>query len=568
MAMKKSDLIQLARVRRQYLGCPELNGSSIVHMLYFPSDKDNQTMKADGSDFDHALYDMMSHALRGKYCIKLWNASDLRSYVTAEYPGLWELVEKKAVRPQVLVDFYRLIVVHDFGGIFWQYGSEPTRLMWKSSDPLELFMPPEGKSARFLLKRRIPQEKADEMDRTRETRTGKPTPLARITTEAFSALPHNEFLRFIVKRAIVDLLTIRLKSDNDILETMGSGMVSEAFADFEKLPRKADAIDLVEPEQTRKMVADSDLSGTHVHNATKHRNHSRHAENTTLIDRFMRAPHDVEMAMLKSELYRHKHARQKYLKCRDEKVLNTPGIHIVHMLYFPWNQTTQTMKANESEFDHTFYERLSAKLVGKYCVKLWHVSDMRSYVKAEYPGLWELLVAKADRPVALVDFFRMLVVHDFGGIFWQYGSELTPRMWKLSNPFEPFMPPENKSARLLVEKWLTQEQADDIALRRKSRKRIPPALKRIATQVFAALPHDAFLRFACRKALNNLLTIPVKRDYDILETMGNGMFSEAFNDFEKLGKATGVEVVDFQDMQSMVKFSHTFSWRRDKGRCC
>jgi len=315
-------------------------------------------------------------------------------------------------------------------------------------------------------------------------------------------------------------------------------------------------------------VADSDLSGTHVHNATKHRNHSRHAENTTLIDRFMRAPHDVEMAMLKSELYRHKHARQKYLKCRDEKVLNTPGIHIVHMLYFPWNQTTQTMKANESEFDHTFYERLSAKLVGKYCVKLWHVSDMRSYVKAEYPGLWELLVAKTDRPVALVDFFRMLVVHDFGGIFWQYGSELTPRMWKLSNPFEPFMPPENKSARLLVEKWLTQEQADDIALRRKSRKRIPPALKRIATQVFAALPHDAFLRFACRKALNNLLTIPVKRDYDILETMGNGMFSEAFNDFEKLGKATGVEVVDFQDMQSMVKFSHTFSWRRDKGRCC
>jgi len=153
--------------------------------------------------------------------------------------------------------------------------------------------------------------------------------------------------------------------------------------------------------------------------------------------------------MLKSELYRHKHARQKYLKCRDEKVLNTPGIHIVHMLYFPWNQTTQTMKANESEFDHTFYERLSAKLVGKYCVKLWHVSDMRSYVKAEYPGLWELLVAKADRPVALVDFFRMLVVHDFGGIFWQYGSELTPRMWKLSNPFEPFMPPRKQECEAL-----------------------------------------------------------------------------------------------------------------------
>jgi len=270
----------------------------------------------------------------------------------------------------------------------------------------------------------------------------------------------------------------------------------------------------------------------------------------------------------KSDLYRRKHARQKYLKCHDSKVLNTTGIHIVHLLYFPWNRTTQTMMANESDFDHTFYEKMSQKLVGKYCVKLWSLTDMRSYVKAEYPGLWELVEQKADRPVALVDFYRLLVVYDFGGIFWQYGSELTPRMWKLPDPFEPFMPPEGKSARVQVEKWLTQAQADEIGRTRKSRKGKSPALRRIATQVFAALPHNDFLRFACERAIHNLLTIRVTRDYDILETMGNGMFSEAFSDFEKLGKAGGVDVVEYQDTRSMVHYSHSFAWRKDKGRCC
>jgi hypothetical protein len=232
------------------------------------------------------------------------------------------------------------------------------------------------------------------------------------------------------------------------------------------------------------------------------------------------------------------------------------------------------MLNNESDFNHTFYEDLETRLQGKYCVKLWSLTDMRTYVKAEYPGLWELVEKRADRPVALVDFYRLLVVHDFGGIFWQYGSWLTPRMWRLSDPFEPFMPPEGKSARILVEKWMTQEEADVIGKKRYSRHGKPPCLRRIATQVFAALPHNEFLRFAAKRAILNLVSIKVKRDYDILETMGNGMFSEAFNDFEKLGKADGVDVVDnhhdgsTEDVNSMVKFSHTFAWRKDKGRCC
>merc|ERR1740121_874814 len=274
---------------------------------------------------------------------------------------------------------------------------------------------------------------------------------------------------------------------------------------------------------------------------------------------------DLDLAMKRQDLHNRFNRRQRYLKC---PVLNTTGSRIVHMLYFPWNKTTQTLKANESDFDHEFYERFSVLLQGKYCIKLWKLSDMRAYVTAEYPGLWELVEQKADRPVALVDFYRLLVVHDFGGIFWQYGSELANSALRRSDPFDIFMPPTGKEARLLVEKWITQEDADEMGRTRKSRKGIPPTLRRIATQVFSASPHNEFLRYASKRAIINLLTIPVERDYDILETMGNGMFSEAFNDYVNLGKANNIDVVDVEETHHMVKYSHTFSWRRDKGRCC
>jgi hypothetical protein len=283
----------------------------------------------------------------------------------------------------------------------------------------------------------------------------------------------------------------------------------------------------------------------------------------------IKSARDLDLAMQRQDLHNHFNRRQKYLNC---PVLNTTGTRIVHMLYFPWNKTTQTLKANESDFDHGFYERFSAMLQGKYCVKLWELSDMRSYVTAEYPGLWELVEKKSDRPVALVDFYRLLVVHDFGGIFWQYGSDLTNSALRLSDPFDIFLPPEGKTARLLVEKWMTQADADEMGRSRKSRKGVPPTLRRIATQVFSASPHHEFMRFACKRAIWNLLTIPVERDYDILETMGNGMFSEAFNDYAKMfegrPQAAAIDVVDVEEAHHMVRYSHTFSWRRDKGRCC
>jgi hypothetical protein len=365
-------------------------------------------------------------------------------------------------------------------------------------------------------------------------------------------------------------MTLRLKSDNDIMDTMGSGMVSEAFADFEKLPGKAGSIDLVEPEETKKMVVDSDLSGK---------------EKKTTLTKTLFPDADktgyaaavghgriLELVMRKVDRNQLARITHKYLQCplltHDQAKPGLTGSRIVHMLYFPWNKTTQTLKANESDFDHEFYERFSVLLQGKYCIKLWKLSDMRAYVTAEYPGLWELVEQKADRPVALVDFYRLLVVHDFGGIFWQYGSELANSALRRSDPFDIFMPPTGKEARLLVEKWITQEDADEMGRTRKSRKGIPPTLRRIATQVFSASPHNEFLRYASKRAIINLLTIPVERDYDILETMGNGMFSEAFNDYVNLGKANNIDVVDVEETHHMVKYSHTFSWRRDKGRCC
>lgn len=279
----------------------------------------------------------------------------------------------------------------------------------------------------------------------------------------------------------------------------------------------------------------------------------------------IKSARDLDLAMKRQDLHTHFTRRNRYLRC---PVLHTTGSRIVHMLYFPWNKTTQTLKANESDFDHEFADRYEKMLDEKYCVKLWQYSDMRAYVTAEYPGLWELVEQHADRPVALVDFYRLLVIHDFGGIFWQYGSELTNSAMRLSDPFDQFLPPKGKEARLLVEKWITQADADEMGRTRKSRKGIPPTLRRIATQVFSASPHNEFLRFACKRAIYNLLTIPVERDYDILETMGNGMFSEAFNDYVQLGKADNIDVVDFDETRHMVRYSHTFSWRRDKGRCC
>ncbi len=238
-----------------------------------------------------------------------------------------------------------------------------------------------------------------------------------------------------------------------------------------------------------------------------------------------------------------------YLKKNNsltESFLNINFPRIIHLIYIPWCKSTGKIKANELDFDKKFYYNFKNENKN-YKIKLWTLSKLLKFTYKFYPKyikIWE----KIKHPVQAVDFYRLLIVYHYGGIYWQYGSIK-------KNDIDNFIPQEDFSIKLFVEKILEKDFSNEMKFK-PIRKGKPEELIRVAYQCYSAYPKDEFLYYCIKKSWKNLNTLEVKSQYDILYIGGNAMFSEAYDEYEDKSNI----VLEYNTSQ-YINFSSNGSWR-------
>ena len=90
----------------------------------------------------------------------------------------------------------------------------------------------------------------------------------------------------------------------------------------------------------------------------------------------------------------------------------------------------------------------------------------------------------------------------------------------------------------------------------KIRKNKPEELVRVALQMFSAYPKQMFLKYCIEKSWNNINTLEVKSDYDVLYMGANAMVSEAYHEYIN---RDSIELI--YDTNNYIRFSSKGSWR-------
>lgn len=232
---------------------------------------------------------------------------------------------------------------------------------------------------------------------------------------------------------------------------------------------------------------------------------------------------------------------------KPEIIINNDFPKILHLMYFPWDWKNGKLKDNQFDFNHQGYEEMKEKNKD-WEVKLWTLNKTKKFVEEFYPQYNEIYDL-IKHPVQLVDFFRLLVVYHYGGIYWQYDS-------KQNSSLETFIPPENKKDRLFIECFLNKHAQIKIGNQHKIRNNKPEEMLRIATQCFSSFPESKFLKYAIDKSWVNLHNLELKEAYDILYIGGNAMFSEAYDEYKNKE-----EILLTYNTECYIKFSSKSSWR-------
>lgn len=228
---------------------------------------------------------------------------------------------------------------------------------------------------------------------------------------------------------------------------------------------------------------------------------------------------------------------------------------LIHLIYLPWSKRTQKLKPNEMDFNQKPYKKL-VKKNPEWKIKLWTYSELKKFVDNEYPNLWNFIWNNIDRPVQSVDFFRLLVVYHFGGIYWQYGST------NLVN-FDEFIPNSETEIMLFTECIISEEFSEKMK-NEPIRDNKPEELTRICTQVYSAFPNNKFLEYTIEKSKKNITKFTVKCDYDILYIGGNAMFSEAYHEYINNEKDNRIKLISKEKTNKMIEIKSKGSWRTDK----
>ena len=224
---------------------------------------------------------------------------------------------------------------------------------------------------------------------------------------------------------------------------------------------------------------------------------------------------------------------------------------IIHMIYIPWDRN-QRLLENTEEFDRTAYDAMR-KYAPDFEVRLWTHKTVSLFAQQHFPGVWDVL-QKVARPVMMIDVLRWMVVHHFGGIYWQMNT--TPLV-----PMTDYLPSSGHNVRLFTEFDLNPEQCR-IAMPEPIRHGEPEETKRVLIQVFSALPGAAFVKNVIDLQVERLKEYQPKKDYDVLFITGNALVSTAYDRYGK--NDVSVELINRTDSRRMIKWHYRGTWRTDQ----
>lgn len=212
----------------------------IIHLIYLPWDKD-QKLKDNYLDFDQTSYERLKNN-HPDYLVKLWTLPDIKKFLHDFYPEYYNII-LNLPRPVMIVDFMRLLLVYHYGGIYWQYGSEPTVEM-------DRFLPSEGKNVKLFTEVILTPKFADDM-KNEPIRNGEPEELVRVFSAVFSATPKHPYMIKLFLTAIDNSKKYTVKNDYDILYIGSNAMMSTAY---DKIGKHEDDIELVDYDTCKKMI--------------------------------------------------------------------------------------------------------------------------------------------------------------------------------------------------------------------------------------------------------------------------------------------------------------------------
>jgi hypothetical protein len=205
---------------------------------------------------------------------------------------------------------------------------------------------------------------------------------------------------------------------------------------------------------------------------------------------------------------------------------------LLHVIYIPWDKSTQKLKANQIDFDHTWYENLQQTYENTtWTTKLWSLSEIEELVTTIFSTeLWEFLMTNTTRPTQLVDFARFAIVYAHGGVYIQYGYN--------RSDIDSVIP-TNSGTCFLTESVLSPlKQMTMHRIQHDGQFEHPI---RIANQLFGAFPRSTFIKEFILQSIINIRTIPVKNDYDVLYVGANALLSKTYHssrtcDYELVGR--------------------------------
>ena len=225
---------------------PSLKDHLIIHMMFFPWDK-NQRFLDDDLNFDHAPYLKMVERVKSipNAHVIMWTYSKTKEFCKKNYPAFWNILEKYSQRNIMYIDILRFFIVYHYGGIYWQYDSIPL-----SSSMID-YLPSKNKKWRLFTESVITQEYALKMA-NEPIRKGKSEELIRVVTGAFACNERKnpnvlDLIFFYFKR----MLTEKLHSDYDVLYISGNAAMSEYYDQYLKNNQE---VELTSLEDAKKMI--------------------------------------------------------------------------------------------------------------------------------------------------------------------------------------------------------------------------------------------------------------------------------------------------------------------------
>lgn len=227
---------------------------------------------------------------------------------------------------------------------------------------------------------------------------------------------------------------------------------------------------------------------------------------------------------------------------------------ICHLIFVPWN-SNQKVLDDTFAFDWGPYHEM-VKSYPDWRIEMWTLPKLREFSKKHYPGIWERAWKAASRPTQIVDLYRWIVVHHFGGLYFQYSSQL------MVDP-EMLLPSRGKGVRLFTEfVWFSPLLRQMPAWRFPIRKGQPEERLRIMNQLFSATPKHPYIQLTWQTILARMERFKPECDYDILFIGANAFVSEVY---EQVGQKmlNDVELLNFWQTRRMVQVSSKGSWRTD-----